>query len=103
MLLQLVTAVLFGYFIDFTIWILQILSDTTYYPVQIIYLIVGTVLVALGIFIYMPANLFPQPYEGLTRIIANKTGKFPTLKMYFDITHVNVSALLCLFLLGNLG
>lgn len=82
---------------------MQILPDTTFYPVQIIYLIVGIVLVALGIFIYIPANLFPQPYDGLTRIIANKTVKFPTVKMYFDITHVIVSALLCFILLGNLG
>jgi len=104
MLMQLVCAFLFGYFTDFSLWLLQLVPEVSFYPVQFIYLIIGIILAALGLFIYMPANLFPLPYDGLTKVIADKTkGKFSVVKMYCDITNVGISALISLAFLGNLG
>ena len=75
-LLQFINCVLFGYFTDF--------------------LVISIFLIALGIFIYLPANIAPLPGEGCVEAIAIVTGwRFSTIKIAFDATMVIISLILC--------
>ena len=61
------------------------------------------VLIALGLVIYMDAQLVPMPMEGLTACIAQKLGKsFSSLKTVIDCLVVLAGMVLCLVFLGKI-
>ena len=64
----------------------------------------STVFVALGIFLYLPANLIPLAGEGCMQAVSSVTHvEFSKVKIGFDCTMVLISAVTCLSLLHTLG
>jgi uncharacterized membrane protein YczE len=62
----------------------------------VIFLVLSIFLIALGIFIYMPANIAPLPGEGCVEAIAIVTDwRFSTIKIGFDATMVTISLIMC--------
>lgn len=101
-LLQILFSTLFGYFVDFAKLVLGDFAIPTYAG-KLVMLAVSIVLIALGILLYMNAQLVPMPMEGLTASIAKKLGKpFPTMKTIVDCIVVGTGIVLCFVFLGGL-
>lgn len=101
-LLQILFSTLFGYFVDFAKLVLEDFAIPTYAG-KLVMLAVSIVLIALGILLYMDAQLVPMPMEGLTASIAKKLGKpFPTMKTIVDCVVVGTGIVLCFVFLGGL-
>lgn len=103
-LLQVPVGVLFG---GLTTWALGVAAS---FPnpdgivQQVLFCLLSTVIVAFGIFLYVPADLIPLAGEGTMLAISKLTGiKFSTVKIAFDISMVVVSLVSCLVFLHSIG
>ena len=101
-LTQIIFSAIFGYFTDFTKWLLGDFTLPTYAG-QLVMLAISIVIVALGVFLYIEVDLVPMPMEGLTLSIAKKVGKpFHNVKIVVDCTAVAVGILLSFVCLHGL-
>lgn len=83
-LLQIVFSTIFGYFTDFTKWLLGDFALPTYAG-QLVMLAISIVLVAVGVLLYIEVDLVPMPMEGFTMAISKKMGfKFHNVKVVVD-------------------
>jgi uncharacterized membrane protein YczE len=88
--------VVFSYFIDLALYIVSFIPFDGSVFMMGIYLIVSIFLIALGIFIYMPADIAPLPGEGVVEAIVIVTGlRFSTVKIAFDATVVTTALIMC--------
>ena len=95
-LLQLINCILFGYFTDLALYMVSYVPFDGSVLMCAVFLAVSIILTALGIFIYMPANIAPLPGEGCVESIAIVTGwRFSTIKIGFDATMVIISLVMC--------
>lgn len=95
-LLQLINCVLFGYFTDLALYIVGFIPFDSSILMCAAFLIASIFLTALGIFIYMPANIAPLPGEGCVESVAIVTGwRFSTIKIGFDAAMVIISLIMC--------
>ncbi|MEE3490202.1 MAG: DUF6198 family protein [Methanobrevibacter sp.] len=95
-LLQLINCVLFGYFTDLALYIVGFIPFDSSILMCTAFLIISIFLTALGIFIYMPANIAPLPGEGCVESIAIVSGwRFSTIKIGFDAAMVIISLIMC--------
>ncbi len=103
-LLQVPVGVLFGAFTTFSVNLLAFIPTPTDVWAQIAMMLVSTVLIALGIFLYVPADFIPLAGEGAMLAIAQVAKKkFSTVKLVFDISMMVVSLVTCLLVLHGLG
>lgn len=103
-LLQVVVGVIFGYFTTFCNYIASFLPTPDNYPVRIAMLLVSTILVAFGIFLYLPADLIPLAGEGAMSAVSQISGmEFAKVKVRFDCSMVVISMTTCLIALHSLG
>lgn len=101
-LLQILFSTLFGYFVDLAKLLIGDFALPGYVG-KLAMLAVSIVFIALGILLYMDAQLVPMPMEGLTACIAKKLGKpFPTMKTIVDCVVVGTGIVLCFLFLGGL-
>ena len=101
-LLQILFSTIFGYFVDFAEMLIGDFTMASYVG-RLGMLGVSIVLIALGLVIYMDAQLVPMPMEGLTACIAQKLGKsFSSLKTVIDCLVVLAGMVLCLVFLGKI-
>ena len=92
-LLQLINCVLFGYFTDLALYLVSYVPFDGSILMCVLFLVLSIFLIALGIFIYMPANIAPLPGEGCVEAVAIVTGwRFSTIKIAFDATMVSIAA-----------
>jgi len=95
--LQVLVGPLFGFFIDFGMKIFAFVNSN-FYSDEIILLLLGCILLALGVRLEVVANVIINPGEGLVKTIANKTRKeFGTIKIIFDCTLVLTAVVISLF------
>lgn len=95
-LLQLINCVLFGYFTNLSLYIVNLIPFDGSAVMAVAYLVLSIFLIAFGIFVYMPANIAPLPGEGCVESIAIVTGwRFSTIKMGFDASMVIISLVMC--------
>lgn len=101
-LLQFINCVLFGYFTDVTLAIVYSLNIPNNLFVNVFLIFLSVFFIALGIFIYMPADIAPLPGEGCVESIAIVTGwRFSSIKIVFDATMVIIAFLMCYFFYTN--
>lgn len=101
-LLQLVSAFLFGYFVDFSLWILSPIQNLSICG-KFVLLTLSIILIAIGILIMMPANIAPLPGEGLIEAIAIAIDKkFSSIKICIDSSMVIITIILCWVFLGDI-
>lgn len=101
-LLQILFSTIFGYFVDFAKWTVGDFALPGYVG-RLAMLAVSILFIALGILLYMEAELVPMPMEGLTAAVAKKLGKpFPTMKTIIDCIVVAAGIVLCFLFLGGL-
>ena len=103
-LLQVPVGVLFGAFTTFSVNLLAFIPTPADVWAQIAMMLVSTVLIAFGIFLYVPADFIPLAGEGAMLAIAQVARKkFSTVKLAFDISMMAVSLMTCLLVLHGLG
>ena len=101
-LLQIAFSTIFGYFVDFAKALVGTFALPGYLG-QLTMLAASIVLIALGVLLYMDAQLVPMPMEGLASTIAKKLNKpFPTMKMAVDCLAVIIGIVLSFAFLGKL-
>jgi uncharacterized membrane protein YczE len=72
------------------------------YPEQIAVVLLGSAVLALGIFLQITANVILNPGEGLVRAIAEKTHRrFGIVKVIFDTTLVTGAAVISFVAFGT--
>lgn len=100
--LQIITAVIFGCFVN---WTKGFLSDVVIdsYFVAIIITLISTVLIAAGTQIYVIGKILTQATEGLILAICERWHlKFADVKNYMDILSVVVAALISFVFTGKI-
>ena len=103
-LLQVLVGVIFGYFTTFCNYMVSFLPTPENLGIRIFMLLISTVFIAVGIFLYLPAELIPLAGEGCMQAVSFVTHvEFSKVKICFDCTMVLVSAITCLTLLHSLG
>lgn len=101
-LTQLIFSTIFGYFVDFCKLLLGEARLPGYWG-SLVMLAGSIVVVALGVVLYIEADLVPMPMEGLTLAIAQKVGRsFHSVKIVVDCVVVCTGLVLSLAFLGRL-
>ena len=103
-LLQVVVGIVFGYFTTFCNWSVSFLPTPEMFMVRLFMMLLSTVFIAFGIFLYMPANIMPLAGEGAMQAVSKITGiDFSKVKVAFDVSMVAISLVICLVMIGNIG
>ncbi|GCA66540.1 membrane protein [Mediterraneibacter butyricigenes] len=103
-LLQVVVGVIFGYFTTFSNYLFSFLPTPEVLIVRFLMMFGSAVLIAVGIFFYLPADIIPLAGEGAMQAISDTTEVvFNKVKIGFDVSMVVVSLAACLLVLRELG
>ena len=102
-----VNMVCVGYIADFLCWILQEKAGLTItLPIQILFLIIGTLFASVGCAMYMAAELGIAPYDSVAFIITKVTKdkvSFRMARVVSDITCVCIGVIFCIISHGKLS
>ena len=102
--LQVPVGILFGFFTTISVNLVNLLPDTSNIILIAIMVLVSTFLVALGLFFYVPTNIVPLSVEGITQAIAIVSNQpFTKVKVFFDVSVVVLSFVLCFVFTGVIG
>ena len=99
---QILIALLLGTFVDVGMFLSAGVQPGAY-PEQVAIVLLGSAVLALGIFLQITANVILNPGEGLVRAIAEKTHKrFGIVKVMFDTTLVTSAAIISFVAFGGI-
>lgn len=99
--MQLVVTIIFGYFIDFALYVLTPLEPTDYIS-QWILCIISCFIIALGVYIEVKSNAIVLPGEGVSLAVRHVTHiEFGKIKTAFDSSNFIIGGLLSLLLYGG--
>lgn len=102
--LQVLISFLFGKSITLSNWLMAFFPDPSNLAVSLLMVLLSTVVIAVGIFMYVPAGFVPMAPEGTMLAISKVTGiEFTNVKLMFDISVVVISGVTCLIVLKELG
>lgn len=103
-LLQIAVGIVFGYFTTFCNYCVSYLPSTDNLAMRIIMMLISTVFIAFGIFLYLPADVMPLAGEGIMKAISDTTHiEFSKVKIAFDVSMVAISTVVCLIMIHGLG
>ncbi len=103
-LLQVVIGVVFGYFTTFCNHLMTYFPAVDNLAIRLLMMWISTVLIAVGLFLYVPANFVPLAGEGAMLAIAQVSQiPFSTVKIIFDSSMVAISLVTCLICIHSLG
>lgn len=102
-LMQFFVGLIYGYFTSFTNGVMATVPLPEDLWFRIIEFAASIMLISLGLFFYVPANIMQQPPEGLQQAIAKKAKTdFPKVKICYDVTAVVISITACFIAFGSL-
>lgn len=102
-ILQVPISFLFGYVIDFSMWILSWFSPASY-PAKFASMLLGCVIIALGAYFEVAADVTMLPADGFSRAISKVTAReFGTIKLITDSSQAAIALLLGLVFLHRLA
>lgn len=103
-LLQIVVGIVFGKFTTLCNYLANMLPPVDNMGLRIILMLISTILIAVGIFFYLPADIMPLAGEGAMQAVSRITKiEFPKVKIGFDVSMVLISLIVCLIALHGLG
>lgn len=101
-LLQVLVGIVFGYFTTFSNYLFSFMPTPDSIAVRLVMMLFSTILIAFGIFLYLPSDIVPLAGEGAMKAVSDKTNiVFNKVKIGFDITMVVISLCSCLLALGK--
>ena len=71
---QTVLAFVYGYLTDLSVWLIRGITVSSY-PMQFMFMILGCIILALGIWIQLKGNVAMLPGEAMNRAISKVTGR----------------------------
>lgn len=99
--MQIVVTIIFGYFIDFALYILTSIEPTDYIS-QWILCLISCFIIALGVYFEVASNAIVLPGEGVSLAVRHVTHiEFGKLKTAFDTSNVVIGAILSIALYGT--
>lgn len=99
--MQLVVTIIFGYFIDFALYILAPIEATNPFS-QWMLCIISCFIIAFGVYLEVISNAIVLPGEGVSLAVRHVTNiEFGKLKTAFDSSNVIIGAMLSLGLYGS--
>ena len=99
---QTVLAFVYGYLTNLSCYLIRNLTVTSY-PMQLLYMAIGCVVLAFGLWIQLKGKVAMLPGEAMNRAIAQVTGKkYENIKILFDIIYIVIAAAICFIFLGRL-
>ena len=103
-LLQIAVGVIFGKLTTLCNALVAFFPEPANMAVRIILTLVSIVLIAIGIFFYVPADIMPLAGEGLTGAFSTVTKiSFSKCKIIMDVTLVVSSLIICLVKIHSFG
>ncbi len=103
LLLQALMAFFFGYFTDFSLWVLKGMSPGNY-VLKIVFLVIGCCILALGVCFELIGNVVMLPGNAFSKAISDVSGKkYGTIRVICDISMTVIAGALCLIFLGKLS
>ncbi|MDO5848496.1 MAG: DUF6198 family protein [Methanobrevibacter sp.] len=100
-LLQIVAGVIFGWFTNIAVYLVGFIPDFGIVG-SFVFLAISIVIVAFGIFLYLPPDIVQLAGEGVMQAVAIVSNQpFPKVKVLFDSSMVVISFLMCGFFIGN--
>ena len=99
---QTVLAFVYGYLTDFSCGLIRDITVTGY-PMQFLFMLLGCVILAFGIWIQFKGGVAMLPGEAMNRAVSKVTGrKYENVKIAFDVFYIAAAAVICLVFLGGL-
>lgn len=103
-LLQIVVGIVFGYFTTFCNWLVSYIPTPENMMIRLFMLLISTVFIAFGIYIYLPPNIMPLAGEGTMKAVSDVSGvPFSKVKIGFDVSMVLISLITCLITIKSTG
>lgn len=100
--MQLAMAFVFGFFIDLSVWLTSSLIPNSY-AMRVIYIILGSAILAFGIVLEVGAKVMLIAGEGLMLAISKVFKKpFGKIKIVFDCSLILISLIFSLFMFGEI-
>ena len=100
--MQLVMGFLFGFFIDFSVWLTEWMAPEAYW-MRVLYVIVGSAILAVGIVFEVTPKVMLIAGEGLMLVLAKLWKKpFGKVKIGFDCSLIAISLVFSFFLFGEI-
>lgn len=100
--MQILVTVIFGYFIDFSLYVLEPVVKPATYASQWIVCIISTFIIAFGVYLEIKSNAIVLPGEGVSLAVRYRTDKeFGKIKTIFDTSNVIIGAVLSMLLYGK--
>lgn len=102
--LQVFVGVLFGVFTSFSVSLMAFVPLADNLIVAFVMIALSILLIALGLFFYVPTNLIPLSVEGVTQAVAIVSNRpFSKIKVYIDCCIVMTALILSYGFMGELG
>ena len=100
--IQTILAFVYGYMTDFSCWLIKGIGVDTYFE-QLVYMLLGCMILAFGIWIQLKGAVAMLPGEAMNRAISMVSGKkYENVKIFFDIFYISIAAIICLVFIGKL-
>lgn len=100
--IQTVLAFVYGYLTNFSCSLISGL-EVPNYAMQFVYMLLGCLILAIGIWIQLKGGVAMLPGEAMNRAISQVSGfKYANIKVFFDIVYILASAVICFIFLGGL-
>ena len=104
LILQLLISVVFGFFMDATLFLVQLLPPPESIVLRCVYLIISLFVVSAALIGYFTAKLPLMPYDALTYVISERFKmKFSKAKITSDLLNVFISAAIGLVFIQSFG
>ncbi|MER2077391.1 YczE/YyaS/YitT family protein [Psychrobacillus psychrotolerans] len=104
LMLQLIISVVFGFFMDATLFLVRLLPTPESIVLRCVYLIISLFVVSAGLIGYFTAKLPLMPYDALTYVISEQFQiKFSKAKITGDLVNVFVAAIMGLVFIQSFG
>ena len=102
-ILQIPVSIIFGYFIDFTMILLSRVNPEEYI-MKIVYLLIGCLILGVGVYMEVLADVVMLPGESFVRaIVLTWKTNFGTSKICFDVSMSVIAAVLSCVFAGRLA
>jgi uncharacterized protein len=103
-MLQLIISFLYGFFMDATLFIIQLLPTPETLIHRYIFLIISLFIISFGLLFYFTAKLPLMPYDALTFVISERfKWNFGKAKIISDLINVGLAGVVCLIFIQSFG
>lgn len=102
--MQLLITFLFGFFMDFTLFLVQLLPAPESMVMRWVFLIISLFVISLGLLAYFNAKFPLMPYDELTHVISERFNiQFSKAKITSDLLNIIVAGIISLIFVRSLG